>query len=232
MLDHDTALDIDALERVLSRIPGAMPLPWALGLLTASLSAPALPHSNAGIQKLLSAAELESPDQVVELMQVLMAVHNELAERLEAGRPAGPPRTDDAFVMAWCSSYVDAFTSDREGLLGDADLACLLPFAAIAGEAGVRDEDGEATPADAAALAEAVASWQGQLDELVRDVHEHFRAARRRNVPGGRSRREFASRASSGGETYRRTAPKIGRNEPCPCGSGKKYKRCCGAAEP
>jgi hypothetical protein len=22
---------------------------------------------------------------------------------------------------------------------------------------------------------------------------------------------------------------KIGRNEPCPCGSGKKYKRCCGA---
>jgi uncharacterized protein len=23
-------------------------------------------------------------------------------------------------------------------------------------------------------------------------------------------------------------APKTGRNEPCPCGSGKKYKRCCG----
>ncbi|MDV2479406.1 MAG: SEC-C metal-binding domain-containing protein, partial [bacterium] len=29
-------------------------------------------------------------------------------------------------------------------------------------------------------------------------------------------------------ETYRREGPKIGRNEPCPCGSGKKYKRCCG----
>ncbi len=23
--------------------------------------------------------------------------------------------------------------------------------------------------------------------------------------------------------------PKIGRNDPCPCGSGKKYKKCCGA---
>jgi uncharacterized protein YecA (UPF0149 family) len=22
--------------------------------------------------------------------------------------------------------------------------------------------------------------------------------------------------------------PKIGRNEPCPCGSGKKFKKCCG----
>ena len=28
-------------------------------------------------------------------------------------------------------------------------------------------------------------------------------------------------------EPLRRTAPKIGPNEPCPCGSGKKYKRCC-----
>jgi uncharacterized protein YecA (UPF0149 family) len=26
-----------------------------------------------------------------------------------------------------------------------------------------------------------------------------------------------------------RRASKVGRNEPCPCGSGKKYKRCCGA---
>ena len=29
-------------------------------------------------------------------------------------------------------------------------------------------------------------------------------------------------------ETFRREAPKVGRNDPCPCGSGKKYKQCCG----
>jgi uncharacterized protein len=29
----------------------------------------------------------------------------------------------------------------------------------------------------------------------------------------------------------RRDAPKVGRNDPCPCGSGKKYKKCCGAGE-
>jgi uncharacterized protein len=28
----------------------------------------------------------------------------------------------------------------------------------------------------------------------------------------------------------RRNASKIGRNDPCPCGSGRKYKRCCGSA--
>jgi preprotein translocase subunit SecA len=40
--------------------------------------------------------------------------------------------------------------------------------------------------------------------------------------------------AASGGqdakvETVQRNAPKVGRNDPCPCGSGKKYKKCHGA---
>jgi uncharacterized protein len=30
-------------------------------------------------------------------------------------------------------------------------------------------------------------------------------------------------------ETVRRDAPKVGRNDPCPCGSGRKYKQCHGA---
>ncbi|MEQ8516249.1 MAG: SEC-C metal-binding domain-containing protein, partial [Chromatocurvus sp.] len=30
-------------------------------------------------------------------------------------------------------------------------------------------------------------------------------------------------------QTFTREAPKVGRNDPCPCGSGKKYKQCHGA---
>jgi preprotein translocase subunit SecA len=33
---------------------------------------------------------------------------------------------------------------------------------------------------------------------------------------------------SSKDVTYKRSAPKVGRNDPCPCGSGLKYKKCCG----
>ena len=29
--------------------------------------------------------------------------------------------------------------------------------------------------------------------------------------------------------TFKRDNPKVGRNDPCPCGSGKKFKKCCGA---
>lgn len=32
----------------------------------------------------------------------------------------------------------------------------------------------------------------------------------------------------AGRGSYRRSSEKIGRNDPCPCGSGKKYKYCCG----
>jgi uncharacterized protein len=40
--------------------------------------------------------------------------------------------------------------------------------------------------------------------------------------------RRRASAASPGNIPLRRQAPKAGRNEPCPCGSGRKYKHCCG----
>jgi len=49
------------------------------------------------------------------------------------------------------------------------------------------------------------------------------------------SGRSAPSPARVGGDdaavkTVRRDEPKVGRNDPCPCGSGKKYKKCHGAA--
>lgn len=55
---------------------------------------------------------------------------------------------------------------------------------------------------------------------LVR-IYRYFAPQRRRSAM------EMAQRAS-----VRRAGPKVGRNDPCPCGSGEKFKRCCGAAEP
>jgi preprotein translocase subunit SecA len=39
---------------------------------------------------------------------------------------------------------------------------------------------------------------------------------------------EAAEKGDATDGTFRRDVPKVGRNEPCPCGSGKKYKQCCG----
>jgi SEC-C motif-containing protein len=40
--------------------------------------------------------------------------------------------------------------------------------------------------------------------------------------------RWFYEKGSLAPKTVVRSSPKVGRNEPCPCGSGKKYKHCCG----
>ena len=34
---------------------------------------------------------------------------------------------------------------------------------------------------------------------------------------------------TAAGSTVRAAGPQVGRNDPCPCGSGKKHKKCCGA---
>ena len=45
----------------------------------------------------------------------------------------------------------------------------------------------------------------------------------------GRWRSRSSTRVSRAGRAVRARDPKVGRNEPCPCGSGKKYKHCHGA---
>ena len=46
--------------------------------------------------------------------------------------------------------------------------------------------------------------------------------------PGSDIVSEAAEELSKEKPKPKRTGPKVGRNEPCPCGSGKKYKQCCG----
>ena len=41
----------------------------------------------------------------------------------------------------------------------------------------------------------------------------------------------FEGGASASGERRPATSKKVGRNDPCPCGSGKKYKKCCGQSD-
>ena len=72
--------------------------------------------------------------------------------------------------------------------------------------------------------------YDGADEELMRTAHEQWLQTPRDSLEGKRP-----SEMLEGGrllpekvETYRREEPKVGRNDPCPCGSGKKYKKCHG----
>lgn len=88
------------------------------------------------------------------------------------------------------------------------------------------------------------------FDEMIADIREETvrfcynvtvttRTERRRTTSGTASKEDYVDNTSGGPasapkaektgkqETVVRNEPKIGRNDPCPCGSGKKYKNCC-----
>jgi len=77
----------------------------------------------------------------------------------------------------------------------------------------------------------------GELMDQIREetLSMLFRVQIVRERPEQESRRKKRTLNLSHGEegaapaTVRRKEKKIGRNDPCPCGSGKKYKKCCGA---
>jgi tetratricopeptide (TPR) repeat protein len=80
---------------------------------------------------------------------------------------------------------------------------------------------------DALAIARAHGDASGIADaneRLIRLLAE--RPGREQEANAATQEMQRASRAAHGGS---RLAVKIGRNDPCPCGSGRKYKRCCGA---
>ena len=53
----------------------------------------------------------------------------------------------------------------------------------------------------------------------------------RRQVAEAKETNLEQAKAAGGPAGTRKAAKKVGRNDPCPCGSGKKYKNCCGKNE-
>ena len=66
------------------------------------------------------------------------------------------------------------------------------------------------------------AAEAGKAKQPMRISHQEMSAFAKEAPP--ESRGDFGHKA----ETVRYTGPKVGRNDPCPCGSGKKFKKCCG----
>jgi uncharacterized protein YecA (UPF0149 family) len=68
------------------------------------------------------------------------------------------------------------------------------------------------------------------IKQLKTNQPETFSTAKRRydkmKIAGSAILHKYNTNQTAGPS---RPRIKVGRNEPCPCGSGKKYKKCCGA---
>jgi preprotein translocase subunit SecA len=64
-----------------------------------------------------------------------------------------------------------------------------------------------------------------QASTTIDALEKEFQRKKQRELEAA----SFAGAGDAGKPTQRRTGEKVGRNDPCPCGSGKKYKKCHGA---
>ncbi|MBT3192598.1 MAG: YchJ family protein [Verrucomicrobia bacterium] len=103
-------------------------------------------------------------------------------------------------------------TFDAESARQWAESAVWKGLEIVSVERGGAEDDG--------GVVEFIANYE--VDEELLAHHE--RATFRKSG----ERWEFVDGRVIGRDPYRREEPKVGRNDPCPCGSGKKLKKCCG----
>lgn len=149
-------------------------------------------------------------------LQLIMRHWNSIISELEADGVYAPvigePDERGVAGRGWARGFMRGLTLRREGwkeIIAREDEGQLLTIPMVAGEI---DPDWPAEPLSEEKREQVVAWMAAGLARSYRYFASHRRAAR-----------------GSPEQTYRRSAPKVGRNDRCPCGSGRKFKHCCGA---
>lgn len=184
--------------RAFMQRPGGPSFDRASGILHALATAPTRVDSSAWLAELIGERELDSPEDAL----LIRRLHDRVLVAFEEGAlevPEGPNT-----IREFCEGYVHVAMADRAWRANGKATLEAFPLLCLAqgkrpSELGV----------------EGVADEEAWLAEQRRDLAQtllavHAALAVDREAAVTPVRRE-----------------KIGRNEPCPCGSGRKYKKCC-----
>lgn len=139
---------------------------------------------------------------------------------------------EDSRGHDWANGFVRGMSLNPEtwaSLFEDEEMKpALIPILTLAFEhdpdPNLRPSGGPLRPEERDILLQGLAAavpvifdFFGAQDEFDEDIDEDI------------VERSIVERSLADSIPYQRETPKVGRNAPCPCGSGKKYKRCCGA---
>jgi uncharacterized protein len=206
--------------------PGALSLEEVDGFFCALIASPSLvmPHEYLPVilgGTLEGAGLLDDLAAVQEMMGLLMRYWNAIAHDFE----------HETFHRGYLSE------SDQERVRGRAWARGYLRGIRLA-PAGwsriLQDDDEQLVRFIPIVAGEADPAWpkepltEEKTNAMLTDI---FAGAARAYRYFKADRLAFAQAAQQRSQPYERAGAKVGRNDPCPCGSGKKYKRCCGAPD-
>ena len=161
--------------------------------------------------------DFKDTEQAERIMGIIMARYNEILHQLDDEPGAFEPifyEAPDGRVLAadWAEGFMDAIglrVGAWDALFEDEDARLLIgPVMAY-----LHDKDGkpfiDGSPEEMLKIRDESAQ---ALPFAIKGIHDFWKARRQPADP-----------------VRNPAGKKVGRNEPCPCGSGRKYKRCCGA---
>lgn len=229
--------ELDRLETLLDdpALSEAMRLDEIQGYLCAVLAGPKPMPEEDWLLDVLSGDEALESEAGREAAELLRAFATKLESELAAGEPPvlllypkeGMEDEEDApsDYVPWCQAYlagVDSAEEDWFEALSEGENEeeedndeityldeRLFPLMLLTGEAEAAAREHGEKWAEGEELEEIVNDCEEDLPQAVADIYRFWLVKR-------------------GTSTIRRDGPKIGRNDPCPCGSGKKFKQCCG----
>ena len=151
----------------------------------------------------------ERPEVAAQLTELLVRLAPELVDDLGDEPGDQPEMSMDGQMAALIESLPPGVDPKQvQQMLSTPRGQMLADFGAFCEEKGYEDSD----------------------EELMRIAHEEWLQTPRPSLEGKKPADilEGGRLLPDKVETFRREEPKVGRNDPCPCGSGKKYKKCHG----
>lgn len=230
MHDVDQLLNEDELEELdrflLERIPedvdtrdrdeGVIMVSELDGLLTAVVSGPVMVPPSRWIPAVWGEfePEWETQEEAERVLRLMMRHMNGIAGTLMESPDEFEPMFElhevngkrYTVVDEWCEGYVRGIRLAPDAWkVDDLEMRALLtPILAFTSATGWSGHEVDETESE---------NIRRNIVPNVREIHAYW-LERREDIP-------------TRPQPVRREGPRVGRNDPCPCGSGKKYKKCC-----
>jgi uncharacterized protein len=217
-----TEPELDRLGEFLRNCKGAMNIEEVDGLFAALIAGPELVPPSEYLPEVFGGDMTNvftGIDEANDILGLIMRHWNGIANTLHKGDVYLPVLLEDAEGVCkgndWAHGFIRGTEMRKAGwaeLLADEEHGgCMIPVMILYHE---HDPDPELRPGPISPeqREEIIVLMAAGIVRAYRYFRQHHHAA---------SAEKVASHDAPG---------KIGRNDPCPCGSGKKYKRCCGGA--
>jgi len=213
-------------------------LTQAHGFLCAIASAPCLIMPSKYEPVLLGGyPEFQSLEQAKRILSIIQAFYNSINAELDKNIAVTPLlwvnnniiAYDDApieIVEEWCKGYLLAADLDHDWRANENDWPLLLPFVKLIIDNTILANEPDDNNQFLANVPEFKQNIKNALPRIIKEIFEYWKDARKnpKCIRGDGPPPEMQKQ-----EKVFQYTPKVGRNEPCFCGSGVKFKNCCGS---